>query len=365
MSGIVGICYNCVPDNPRSAAVQIRVDAIDVTSGSRAEDPEKLDFLCLSVKAFGLIHPIVVVEDPHVPGRYRVVVGRRRLAVHKMLGWEYIDASVRSYSEVEGEMVDLAENLARLDYTPMERSAAVARYVDLYSAAHPEVKEYMEATRERQTSLLKVGGADAPSSVATAAAEPPPTPVEAVAARLGVSTKTVRRDISRAGAFTDEERAVLSDRQLSRGRIDDLAKQDPADKVQVVNLLAAGMAYPDAMKEVLGDRFAGDDEDGDGMTDEEFLDSCPCRKKAVRVKFDSDALLYRALQRQRIAFGRAVGWASLKAKVGEKGIYARRMLLFMDAKHPRDWLTCSHCVRGIPRAGQECQTCRGGGYLIG
>lgn len=339
--------------------MQVPVDVIDIVSGARSEDPEKLDFLCLSLKAIGLINNVVVVENPQIPGRYRMVAGRRRLAAHKKLGWEMIEATVRTLSDVDCELLEISENLARLDYTAIERADAMTRYVHLYAAAHPEVREYMESVK---VSNLRVGESDA---LPVNEGPPGPTAIESVAKKFGTTARSVQREVKRATAFTDEEKLVLRDRDLPQRQIDDLARLDKGDKVQVVNLLGAGMNYNGAMKEVLGDRFQEEGDDDEGLSDEEFLNSCPARAKSNRARFDADALLYRSVQKQKVALGRAIGWSAIKARVGDMGPFARRLLLFMDAKHPRDWVRCSNCVRGVPSFGEVCGHCKGGGYVIG
>ncbi len=130
-----------------------------------------------------------------------------------------------------------------------------------------------------------------------------------------------------------------------------------------MNLIAAQMDYGEAMREVLGDRFEG--EADPEISDDEFLASCPIRKRVNTAKFDSDALLYRKLQKERIAFSRDIGWGKMRVIVANRGIYFRRLTLFLEAKHPREWVTCGRCVKGINTEHQECSHCKGGGYQIG
>ncbi len=350
--------------------MQIPVDSIDITSGFRHVDPAKIDLLALSIKSNGLFNPILVVENTEVRGRYFMVAGRNRLnAVKNKLGWQNIEGTVKQLTEIDRQLVELGENLCRSDYTPIEHATATARFASLYAAAHPEVKDYLENVRDKQTRNLKRGEsapAKAEAAAETALANAP-TPTKAVAKQFGVTTRKVERDIKRATAFTDEEKVVLADRKLTGRRLDELvAIPDRADTAQVINLLGAGMAFESAMKEVLGDRYVGgeDDDEEDPLSDEQFLAGCPAREKANRSRFDADALFYRAIQKQKLQFGKSIGWSAIKAKIGEMGIYARRLLLFFDAKHPRDWLTCPNCRMGVNQGG-ECKTCKGGGYLLG
>lgn len=343
--------------------MQIPVDAIDIISGQRDVPLEKLDLMTLSIKAHGVINRPTVMENSQVPNRYTMIAGRNRLTCVKNLGWEMIDVSVVTVSEAEAQMVECAENLCRINYSAVERDAAMSRYVKLYAAAHPEVKEYLEQSKKASSNLKQNAGTKTTESPQE---KPGPTPIEAAATKFGKSKKTIQNAITRAQAFTDEQKLVLKDRKLSRDRLDALAKAEPVDRVTAINLLAAGMAYPEAMKETLGERYA-DDGDEDQVDDETFLNSCPVRAKSGtnKARFDADALFYREIQQARIAFAKTIGWGAKKARVGEMGAYARRLMLFMDAKHPRDWLSCGRCVKGINQDKVECSNCKGGGYVLG
>ncbi len=342
---------------------QVPVDSIDIVSGDRVEDPDQLDFLAMSVKSVGLLHPPVVMENPLVPGRHTMISGRRRLNVVKnLLKWQMIEVSIRTLSEVQIEMIETGENLCRLDYTAIERADAMKRYVALHSAAHPEVREYMEKVKANDKNLRQFKAAE---NEAEKPKDLPAGPIEAVAAKFGKAESTIRKSVKRAEAFTTEEKAVLRDRKLSNARLDALTKVAPAEKVVAINLLAAGMDYTEAMKEAVGDKFVDDGEDDDPIADEEFLASCPARKQSNKTKFDADALLYRAIQKQKIAFAKSIAWGGMKTKVGDGGSYMRRLMFFMETKHPRDWLHCGQCVQGLIKGGATCGTCRGGGYVIG
>ncbi len=110
--------------------------------------------------------------------------------------------------------------------------------------------------------------------------------------------------------------------------------------------------------------ICSDGEDDDPISDEDFLASCRARGQSNKVRFDADALLYRKIQKLRLDFAKRIGWEATKAKVGEMGPYARRLMLFLEAKHPRDWLHCSQCVHGQTKTG-ICNACKGGGYILG
>ncbi len=306
--------------------MQIAVDSIDIISGARVVDPADQDMLTLNIKAVGLLHPISVCANQAVAGRYNMISGRNRLSAVKTLEWPLIDAIVKTYSEAQAMMAELGENLCRSDYTVIERADAVKRYADLVAATYPGLKEHLQS-HARQDANLREGKKKKAAADADLAAQP--SPVDVVAGKLGTTPRRVY------------------------------------DKVAAINLIASGMSYAQAMTDVLGDAYTDDGEDDDPISDEDFLASCPARKHASKIRFDADALLYRRIQKQRVAFSKRIGWAATKGKVAEMGVYTRRLMLFLEAKHPRDWLHCPNCVHGQAKGGSVCQYCKGGGYQLG
>lgn len=342
---------------------------IDIVSGLREDTDEERDQLATNIKHLGMLQPIVVSPNPEVPGRYICIAGRRRLLATRRLGHDQIDAVIRDGDDIDREMVEITENLYRLELTGLERARHYRRMVDLWAVRNPELGE---ALRNRRMKNLKVGDlkADAEANGAPVEANgESPGAIEAVAAQFGVSPRTIYRAVATdraADVFTPEQRAAVEACNLSNKRVAALAAiPDPERRGEAVNLVAAGMSYPDAMREVLGDAFEGDAEEEAGLTDEEFLAQCPIRGRVNTALFDRDALLYRRCQEAKRQFARAIGWSEIKAEIGQGGVYFDRLVRFLEAPHPRSWVQCHDCTRGKTQFG-DCRKCRrGGGYLIG
>jgi ParB/RepB/Spo0J family partition protein len=333
---------------------QIPVAAIDVPPDFVVRDEAAMDQLYFSLKALGQLQPIGVVAHPDLPGRYRLIWGAHRaIVIRDRLRWEHIDATVRSYTEVQAEMATLSENLHRAELGAAERDRAMRRYAELYGVIYPEVAA---AIRSRQNANLKHV---APAPAGDDGAEP--APIVAVARALGVSDRTVRRGLARA-KLTDDQRDLLDARDLGLNRIARIGTLEDDQRNRTVNLIASGMGYEDAMAEVLGDDWEGDPQADTGLSDAEFLAACPARAHANLARFDRAALLYRRLRPARIAFQRAIDWPALKPTLNFGDNFSGRLLRFLSTRHPREWVHCGACVRGMTNQG-ECPKCRGGGFL--
>jgi len=109
-----------------SEYVEVRVSLI-----SAPEAPLRLamasggiDELTASIRSLGLLQPLVVKRAPH---GYEVIAGHRRLLACRMAPLEVVPVMVvESAAEVE-QSIMLAENVTRLDLSPVEEAHAIRR----------------------------------------------------------------------------------------------------------------------------------------------------------------------------------------------------------------------------------------------
>jgi ParB family chromosome partitioning protein len=115
----------------------IALDRIDVDPASTPRHGlADIDELTASIRAHGLLQPVVVRRDPRRRGRYQLVAGHRRLAVLQQLAqadpggrWACVPATVRNLESDDAYLVTLVENLQRDDLSPREECEALARLV--------------------------------------------------------------------------------------------------------------------------------------------------------------------------------------------------------------------------------------------
>ena len=87
--------------------------------------PEALQELAESIKANGVIQPVVV--RPTADGRFQLVAGERRWQACRRLGRATIPAVVRELSNEQALEITIIENLQREDLNPMEQARAFER----------------------------------------------------------------------------------------------------------------------------------------------------------------------------------------------------------------------------------------------
>jgi ParB family chromosome partitioning protein len=115
-------------------------------------DEEKLAELAASIKASGVVQPIVVrlgmnfKED----GRYTLITGERRLMASKKAGKATIPAIVREVSNLQAMEMTIVENLQRADLNPMEQAHAYAR---LSKEFHMNQEQMADRTGKSRTTV--------------------------------------------------------------------------------------------------------------------------------------------------------------------------------------------------------------------
>jgi ParB family transcriptional regulator, chromosome partitioning protein len=104
----------------------IPLDKIRPSPRNPRRGPEQIAALAESIRAYGLLQPLVVRRRRR---GYELVAGHRRLAALRQLGWETAPAIVRVADEDEAYVLALVENLQREDLSPREEADALADLV--------------------------------------------------------------------------------------------------------------------------------------------------------------------------------------------------------------------------------------------
>ncbi len=112
----------------------VAIAKIKVVGERRPVDPEGVKTLAKSFRAIGIRTPLTVRK---VDGEIRLVAGLHRLEAAKSLGWKKIPCTFLHGGKVVEEMWQIGENLHRTPFLPLEESAAIARWVELWKSQNP------------------------------------------------------------------------------------------------------------------------------------------------------------------------------------------------------------------------------------
>ncbi len=117
--------------------------------------PETLQDLASSIKARGVIQPIVVRPMPDGK-HYELIAGERRWRAAQIAGLHEIPAIVRDIADDVAMSVALIENIQREDLNPLEEAAAFNRLKSEFSMTHQQVAAAVGRSRTTVTNLLRL-----------------------------------------------------------------------------------------------------------------------------------------------------------------------------------------------------------------
>lgn len=116
--------------------------------------PEALEELAESIKAQGVMQPIVV--RPLSKDKYEIIAGERRWRATQLAGIDSIPCVIREVPDEAAIAMALIENIQREDLNPMEEAVALKRLQDEFELTHAEVAQAVGKSRTTVTNLLRL-----------------------------------------------------------------------------------------------------------------------------------------------------------------------------------------------------------------
>jgi ParB family chromosome partitioning protein len=221
------------PDNPRKLAI----DLMDVREGIRPDDPlyqqkqeelERLKELAHTIKANGVINPVVVYKLGEF---YRVVAGERRCLASILAGKQEIEA--RTFNDkpkaFELKLIQWVENTAREDLSLDERLDNIREIITEYKNRHDDVE--MTATLLRSITGLSLSqmtyylaAINAPTDIQAEIKSGNIRNLDKAALLAGIASKEVRHQALQAclnGASIKDLRHIITQHKaLKRNKAD-------------------------------------------------------------------------------------------------------------------------------------------------
>jgi ParB family chromosome partitioning protein len=136
-----------LPDSGRVIDIPISMIAVNPFQPRRNFDDAALQELADSVKAKGIIQPVLVRRL--ADGQYELIAGERRFRAAKQAGLQSIPAIARAANDAESMEMALIENLQRKDLNPMEAAKAYQRLMKEFGLTQEELSQ--RVGKERST----------------------------------------------------------------------------------------------------------------------------------------------------------------------------------------------------------------------
>jgi ParB family transcriptional regulator, chromosome partitioning protein len=121
---------------------------------------DSLDELASSIKAQGVVQPIVVrpLEDLSAGGsqRYEIVAGERRWRAAQLAGLTEIPAIIRHIPDEAAIAVALIENIQRENLNAVEEARALERLISEFGLTHQQAADAVGRSRAGVSNLLRL-----------------------------------------------------------------------------------------------------------------------------------------------------------------------------------------------------------------
>jgi ParB family chromosome partitioning protein len=131
-------------DGPHYREIPLRLITPNPSNPRTVFDEDALAELEHSIRAFGLLQPIVVRERP---GGYELVMGERRWRAAQRADLDVIPAIVRRTEDADLLRDALLENIHRANLNPLEEAAAYQQLLDEFGVTHDELATRLGRSR--------------------------------------------------------------------------------------------------------------------------------------------------------------------------------------------------------------------------
>lgn len=145
-----------------SGATEVDVDAIvpNPWQPRHTVDPERLAELAASIRAHGVIQPLIVraAEDAGSGRRYELIAGERRWRAAREAGLARVPVIIKDVSPQQILEMALVENVQRADLNPIEEATAYRQLIDEFSLTQEQVAVRVGKSRVAVTNALRLLG---------------------------------------------------------------------------------------------------------------------------------------------------------------------------------------------------------------
>jgi len=111
-----------------------------------------------SIRAKGIIQPILVRPAPGAPGEYQIVAGERRWRAAQRVGLHQVPILVRELDDIEVLEIAIIENVQRADLNPIEEAAGYKVLMDRFGRTQEGVAKVVGKSRSHVANALRLLG---------------------------------------------------------------------------------------------------------------------------------------------------------------------------------------------------------------
>jgi ParB family chromosome partitioning protein len=182
-------------------------------------DPGSLEELAASIKAQGVMQPILV--RPLGDDAYEIIAGERRRRAAQIAELDVVPCLVREIPDEAALAMSLIENIQRENLNPLEEAGGIQRLIDEFGMTHQQAADAVGRSRPAASNLLRLLNLAAPVQELLMAGDIDMGHARAVLALDAASQIQVAHQVAARGfSVRDTERLVhrMLNPRANRGR---------------------------------------------------------------------------------------------------------------------------------------------------
>lgn len=142
-------------------ALNHQIEEVDVSSVHAGKyqprmriEPSSLEELAQSIRAQGVISPIVV--RPTGGANYEIIAGERRFRAALLAGLKKVPVIIRDVGDKQALAMALIENMQREDLNPLEEAHGIRRLIEEFGYTHEGAADAIGRSRSATSNLLRL-----------------------------------------------------------------------------------------------------------------------------------------------------------------------------------------------------------------
>jgi ParB family chromosome partitioning protein len=119
-------------------------------------DEGALAELADSIRAQGIMQPILVRPLDALKGQYEIIAGERRFRAAQLAGLTEVPVLVKNVADEHAAAMALIENIQREDLNPLEEAQGVKRLIEEFGLTHEQAATAIGRSRSATSNLLRL-----------------------------------------------------------------------------------------------------------------------------------------------------------------------------------------------------------------
>ncbi len=109
-----------------------------------------------SIRARGILQPLLARPHPKQPGQYQIIAGERRWRAAQQAGLHEVPVLLRDLSDADAMAASLVENLQRQDLNPIEEAEGFRRLMDEFDLSQEQLGAAVGKSRSHVANIMRL-----------------------------------------------------------------------------------------------------------------------------------------------------------------------------------------------------------------